>query len=174
VRPLPRFYTRNQMIILPRQAWDRHRENSKNGDVFFPGAASFNERIPGGASGHETDKISPSSPGARPFFFFFPELFALLYLIAGTFRSFLPAGTKLLAKGTNPLKKWSPLEEDESISGCEQSPPTLFLTFACVCVSRACLGKRSFFMDCLDYENSKPKGSVSAGHCNSGLAAVLR
>eukprot|EP01051_Picozoa_sp_SAG22_P026258 SAG22_NODE_8196_length_675_cov_1.501736_1_plen_104_part_00 len=26
------------------------------------GADSMNERIPGGASGHETDKISPSSP----------------------------------------------------------------------------------------------------------------
>jgi hypothetical protein len=30
------------------------------GDVF--GESSFNERIPGGASGHETDKRSPSSP----------------------------------------------------------------------------------------------------------------
>ncbi len=32
----------------------------KNGDCF--GAASLHERIPGGASGHETDKMSPSSP----------------------------------------------------------------------------------------------------------------
>lgn len=32
----------------------------KNGDTF--GAASLHERVPGGASGHETDKISPSSP----------------------------------------------------------------------------------------------------------------
>jgi hypothetical protein len=31
-----------------------------NGDTF--GAASLHERIPGGASGHETDKVSPSSP----------------------------------------------------------------------------------------------------------------
>jgi N,N-dimethylformamidase len=38
------------------------------------GQASLHERVPGGASGHETDKISPSSP----------------------------AGTHLLAKGTNP------------------------------------------------------------------------
>ena len=32
----------------------------KQGDVF--GIHSLHERIPGGASGHETDKISPSSP----------------------------------------------------------------------------------------------------------------
>lgn len=38
------------------------------------GQASLHERVPGGASGHETDKISKSSP----------------------------AGTRLLAKGTNP------------------------------------------------------------------------
>lgn len=44
-----------------------------------------------GASGHETDKISPSSP----------------------------PGTQLLAKGTNPLKKWTPLEE-EPVSGQNQ------------------------------------------------------
>ena len=44
----------------------------KEGDVF--GHKSQHQRIPGGASGHETDKISPSSP----------------------------ANTKLLAKGINP------------------------------------------------------------------------
>jgi N,N-dimethylformamidase len=43
-----------------------------NGDLF--GTESQHERIPGGASGHETDKMSPSSP----------------------------ANTRLLAKGTNP------------------------------------------------------------------------
>ena len=32
----------------------------KNGDVF--GQASLHERCPGGASGHETDKLTPSSP----------------------------------------------------------------------------------------------------------------
>ena len=32
----------------------------KNGDIF--GEASLHERVPGGASGHETDKISASSP----------------------------------------------------------------------------------------------------------------
>ncbi|HZZ42504.1 MAG TPA: N,N-dimethylformamidase beta subunit family domain-containing protein [Tepidisphaeraceae bacterium] len=32
----------------------------KNGDVF--GTESLHERCPGGASGHETDKVSPSSP----------------------------------------------------------------------------------------------------------------
>jgi hypothetical protein len=32
----------------------------KNGDLF--GTSSLHERIPGGASGHETDKVSPSSP----------------------------------------------------------------------------------------------------------------
>jgi hypothetical protein len=44
----------------------------RNGDLF--GKESMHERIPGGASGHETDKRSPSSP----------------------------ADTVLLAKGTNP------------------------------------------------------------------------
>jgi hypothetical protein len=44
----------------------------KNGDLF--GEASQHERVPGGASGHETDKMSDSSP----------------------------PGTVLLAKGTNP------------------------------------------------------------------------
>ncbi|GIV77296.1 MAG: hypothetical protein KatS3mg050_1690 [Litorilinea sp.] len=44
----------------------------QNGDTF--GEASLHERIPGGASGHETDKMSPSSP----------------------------ANTVLLAKGLNP------------------------------------------------------------------------
>ena len=43
-----------------------------NGDLF--GLETLHERIPGGASGHETDKMSPSSP----------------------------ANTVLLAKGTNP------------------------------------------------------------------------
>jgi hypothetical protein len=42
------------------------------GNLF--GQASLHERVPGGASGHETDKISKSSP----------------------------PGTRLLAKGTNP------------------------------------------------------------------------
>jgi hypothetical protein len=32
----------------------------KNGDLF--GQACLHERVPGGASGHETDKVSPSSP----------------------------------------------------------------------------------------------------------------
>jgi N,N-dimethylformamidase len=44
----------------------------KNGDLF--GQASLHERIHGGASGHETDKLSPHSP----------------------------PGTAILAKGTNP------------------------------------------------------------------------
>ena len=43
----------------------------RNGDLF---GRSQHQRIPGGASGHETDKISPSSP----------------------------ANTKLLARGLNP------------------------------------------------------------------------
>lgn len=30
------------------------------------GAASLQERVPGGASGHETDKMSPSSPPGPP------------------------------------------------------------------------------------------------------------
>jgi N,N-dimethylformamidase len=60
------------------------------GQIF--GQSSFNERIPGGASGHETDKRSPSSP----------------------------PGTRLLAKGTNPLRKWTPIKDDAPVSGQSQ------------------------------------------------------
>lgn len=40
--------------------WVFHGTGLLEGDTF--GEASLHERIPGGASGHETDKISPSSP----------------------------------------------------------------------------------------------------------------
>ena len=40
--------------------WAFANTHLQNGDVF--GAASLHERVPGGASGHETDKISASSP----------------------------------------------------------------------------------------------------------------
>ncbi len=73
--------------VLEPEHWVFSGTGLAKGSIF--GAASFNERIPGGASGHETDKISPSSP----------------------------PGIKLLAKGTNPLKKWTPLENDVGVSG---------------------------------------------------------
>jgi hypothetical protein len=52
--------------------WIFNGTGLSDGDIF--GEASLHERCPGGASGHETDKMSPSSP----------------------------PGTKLLAKGLNP------------------------------------------------------------------------
>lgn len=58
--------------VLEDQHWVFHRTGLRRGDVF--GRASLHRRCPGGASGHETDKMSPSSP---------PQ-------------------TQLLAKGLNP------------------------------------------------------------------------
>jgi hypothetical protein len=46
--------------VLNAEHWAFAGTGLANGDEF--GAASLHERIPGGASGHETDKISPSSP----------------------------------------------------------------------------------------------------------------
>lgn len=59
----------------------------RDGDLF--GTASLHERCPGGASGHETDKISPSSP----------------------------PGTLLLAKGLNPDDGGAELVYYETDSG---------------------------------------------------------
>jgi N,N-dimethylformamidase len=46
--------------VLAAEHWALAGTGLKNGDLF--GQKSLHERIPGGASGHETDKISPSSP----------------------------------------------------------------------------------------------------------------
>jgi N,N-dimethylformamidase len=46
--------------VLNAEHWVMAGTGLNNGDLF--GRASLHERIPGGASGHETDKISPSSP----------------------------------------------------------------------------------------------------------------
>jgi hypothetical protein len=58
--------------VLAADHWAFAGTGVAAGDLF--GQASLHERIPGGASGHETDKRSDSSP----------------------------AGVELLAKGTNP------------------------------------------------------------------------
>ena len=58
--------------VIDASHWIFEGTGLKEGDVF--GRKSQHQRIPGGASGHETDKISPSSP----------------------------ANTKLLARGMNP------------------------------------------------------------------------
>ena len=58
--------------VVDEDHWIFAGTSLKNGDLF--GAASQHERIPGGASGHETDKRSP----------------------------FSPAGVHMMAKGTNP------------------------------------------------------------------------
>jgi hypothetical protein len=57
--------------VVDDSHWAFDGTGLRQGDVF--GAASLHERVPGGASGHETDKRTPSSP----------------------------PGTRLLAKGTN-------------------------------------------------------------------------
>ena len=46
--------------VVDENHWVFAGTRLKNGDSF--GEASLHERVPGGASGHETDKISPSSP----------------------------------------------------------------------------------------------------------------
>lgn len=46
--------------VVDEKHWVFAGTQLKNGDSF--GAASLHERVSGGASGHETDKISPSSP----------------------------------------------------------------------------------------------------------------
>ncbi len=59
------FDRRGIMTSAPYQVnnaehWAFAGTRVQNGDTF--GQASLHERVPGGASGHETDKISPSSP----------------------------------------------------------------------------------------------------------------
>jgi N,N-dimethylformamidase len=58
--------------VIDAEHWAFEGTGLRKGELF--GEASLHERVPGGASGHETDKISKSSP----------------------------ADTRLLAKGTNP------------------------------------------------------------------------
>jgi N,N-dimethylformamidase beta subunit-like protein len=58
--------------VIDASHWIFEGTGLRNGDVF--GEQTLHERVPGGASGHETDKRSASSP----------------------------ANTLLLAKGTNP------------------------------------------------------------------------
>lgn len=58
--------------VIDDSHWAFAGTNLRNGDLF--GEKTLHERVPHGASGHETDKRSPSSP----------------------------PGTQLLAKGTNP------------------------------------------------------------------------
>ncbi len=58
--------------VVADEHWVFEGTGLRTGSVF--GTASLHERVSGGASGHETDKMTPSSP----------------------------AGTVLLAKGLNP------------------------------------------------------------------------
>jgi hypothetical protein len=46
--------------VLDASHWAFDRTGLKTGDTF--GERSLHMRCPGGASGHETDKLSPSSP----------------------------------------------------------------------------------------------------------------
>jgi hypothetical protein len=67
--------------------WAFEGTGLRHGDLF--GQRGLHERIPGGASGHETDKISPSSP----------------------------AGTLRLAKGLNPDEGGAEIVQFETPSG---------------------------------------------------------
>jgi len=46
--------------VMDESHWVFENTGLRNGDLF--GEKTLHERIPGGASGHETDKRSPSSP----------------------------------------------------------------------------------------------------------------
>ena len=56
----PGIMTAAPYQVLDAKHWIFAGSGVKSGDTF--GEASLHERIPGGASGHETDKTSPSSP----------------------------------------------------------------------------------------------------------------
>lgn len=73
--------------VLDADHWVFRGTGVKQGDLF--GAETLHERVPGGASGHETDKRSPSSP----------------------------PGTMLLAKGINPDDGGSEITLYETSSG---------------------------------------------------------
>lgn len=75
--------------VVDDDHWVFEGTGLKNGDVF--GTESLHQRCPGGASGHETDKISPSSP----------------------------PNTRLLAKGLNPDKGGAEIVHYETSSGGE-------------------------------------------------------
>ena len=51
--------------VTDESSWIYAGTNLHNGDTF--GTATLHERCPGGASGHETDKRSPSTPGGAQF-----------------------------------------------------------------------------------------------------------
>jgi hypothetical protein len=56
----PGIMTAAPYQVLDAKHWIFAGSGVKSGDTF--GEASLHERIPGGASGHETDKTSPASP----------------------------------------------------------------------------------------------------------------
>jgi hypothetical protein len=73
--------------VIDESHWVFEGTKLRKGDLF--GEKSLHERVPGGASGHETDKITPSSP----------------------------ANVELLAKGTNPNDGGADLVHFESGAG---------------------------------------------------------
>ena len=73
--------------VLAADHWIFANTGVKNGDAF--GAASLHERVPGGASGHETDKTSP----------------------------FSPPGTEIIARGLNPDRGGAEIVHYETASG---------------------------------------------------------
>ena len=83
------FGTAAPYRVVDASHWAFAGTGLKNGNLF--GASGLNERTPGGASGHETDKRSPLSP----------------------------PGTRLLAKGTNRDDGGAEMVQYETSSGGE-------------------------------------------------------
>ena len=73
--------------VLAADHWIFANTGVKNGDAF--GEASLHERVPGGASGHETDKTSP----------------------------FSPPGIEIIARGLNPDRGGAEIVHYETASG---------------------------------------------------------
>ncbi|MXW81131.1 MAG: carboxypeptidase regulatory-like domain-containing protein, partial [Gemmatimonadetes bacterium] len=83
----PGIMTAAPYQVLAADHWIFANTGVKNGDSF--GEASLHERIPGGASGHETDKTSP----------------------------FSPPGTEIVARGLNPDQGGAEIVHYETASG---------------------------------------------------------
>ena len=87
VLTFPGIMTGAPYAVRDDSHWCFEGTGLKNGDTF--GEKSLHQRIPGGASGHETDKISAQSP----------------------------ANTRLLAKGLNPDEGGAEIVEHEPGGG---------------------------------------------------------
>jgi len=93
--------------VIDDQHWCFAETGLKNGETF--GEKTLHQRIPGGASGHETDKISPQSP----------------------------PNVRLLAKGTNPEGGGGEIVHFETPSGGQVFSVGSITWPACILVDQA-------------------------------------